>query len=49
MTTAGSWRRGCGASQNPNIHAQTPPARASRIVANVTIEDLERRCALEAA
>jgi 3-phenylpropionate/cinnamic acid dioxygenase small subunit len=24
--------------QNPNIHAQTPPSRASRIVANVTIE-----------
>jgi 3-phenylpropionate/cinnamic acid dioxygenase small subunit len=23
---------------NPNIHAQTPPSRASRIVANVTIE-----------
>jgi benzoate/toluate 1,2-dioxygenase subunit beta len=24
---------------NPHIHAQTPPARASRIVANVTIEE----------
>ncbi len=24
--------------QNPNIHAQTPPSRASRIVANVTLE-----------
>ncbi len=24
---------------NPNIHAQTPPARASRIVANVTAEE----------
>ena len=24
---------------NPNIHAQTPPARASRIVANVTVEE----------
>ena len=24
---------------NPNIHAQNPPARASRIVANVTAED----------
>jgi benzoate/toluate 1,2-dioxygenase beta subunit len=23
---------------NPNIHAQTPPSRASRIVANVTLE-----------
>jgi 3-phenylpropionate/cinnamic acid dioxygenase small subunit len=26
---------------NPNIHAQTPPARASRTVANVTIEENE--------
>jgi 3-phenylpropionate/cinnamic acid dioxygenase small subunit len=24
---------------NPHIHAQTPPARASRIVANVTVEE----------
>ncbi|MGH7090589.1 MAG: aromatic-ring-hydroxylating dioxygenase subunit beta [Stellaceae bacterium] len=24
---------------NPNIHAHTPPARASRIVSNVTIEE----------
>ncbi|HUB96858.1 MAG TPA: aromatic-ring-hydroxylating dioxygenase subunit beta [Stellaceae bacterium] len=24
---------------NPNIHAQTPPSRASRIVVNATIED----------
>jgi len=24
---------------NPNIHAQNPPSRASRIVANVTVED----------
>jgi 3-phenylpropionate/cinnamic acid dioxygenase small subunit len=24
--------------QDPNTHAQTPPARASRVVANVTIE-----------
>jgi len=24
---------------NPHIHAQTPPARASRVVANVTIEE----------
>lgn len=26
---------------NPHIHAQTPPARASRIVANVTMEESE--------
>ena len=26
---------------NPHIHAQTPPARASRIVANVTVEESE--------
>lgn len=26
---------------NPHIHAQVPPARASRIVANVTVEESE--------
>ena len=26
---------------NPHIHAQTPPARASRIVANVTVEETD--------
>jgi benzoate/toluate 1,2-dioxygenase beta subunit len=26
---------------NPNIHAQTPPSRTSRIIANVTAEEME--------